>query len=379
MKSIAYIPGSNGAGNASQMTVQNVRSPGASDILVNTVTGVSTKFYGSMGAPHTFTDPVTSETITIISEATAVDFAGHVDTGKLVIDAIAPGYVDTRGSLVGDIVVIRPNTEWANNLFNVLGQSLNDDGTIKDTAITYQPTISDYIQSGGVWSTVSGLNGAMTSLTGWQGGHLNTVALITSRTFTVSKDTYIDVLRNTVTNAFSIVYTEVANAAASPALAANSIRLAKVVTSGAAITSIVQSGIDSLSNTIKPSGSIGASNIDFSSFISRQNDTTNTAPGGIRVETGWGTITGNNLTIISEQVTFKTPFTSVPIILVSGAGGMLSIGAAYPDTTGAYDDNLMCSSAKQTAASFYVYLARAAGATFGSTTSVFYTWIAIGA
>lgn len=134
MQSLAYIPGSNGAGNASQMTVQNVRAPGASDILVNTVTGVSTKFYGSMGEPHTFTDPVTGESITIISEATAVDFAGHVDSGKLVIDAIAPGYVDTRGSLVGDIVVIRPVTEWANNIFNVLSQAHNDNGTLKTGA-----------------------------------------------------------------------------------------------------------------------------------------------------------------------------------------------------------------------------------------------------
>lgn len=144
MQSIAYIPGSNGAGNASQMTVQNVRAPGASDILVNTVSGVSTKFFASMGAPHTFTDPVTGETITIISEATAVDFAGHVDSGKLVIDAIAPGYVDTRGSLVGDIVVVRPTTEWANNIFNILNADHNDTGTHKDNTINPTGTVVDF-------------------------------------------------------------------------------------------------------------------------------------------------------------------------------------------------------------------------------------------
>lgn len=220
------------------MTVQNVRSPGASDIIVNTVTGASTNFYASMGAPHTFIDPVTGETITIISEATAVDFAGRIDSGKVVIDAIAPGYVDTRGSLVGDIVVIRPITEWANNLFNTISASHNDDGSIKNSAIIYNPNISDYIQSGGVWSVLTGFNAAMTALVGWQAGNRNIVAAVATRAFTLSKDTYVDVLRNTGTNVFTLVYTEVNNNAASPALAANSIRLGIVVTSGAAITFI---------------------------------------------------------------------------------------------------------------------------------------------
>lgn len=144
MQSIAYIPGSNGSGNASLMTVQNVRSSGASDILVNTVIGVPNQFFGSMGAPHTFTDPVTGETITLISEATAVDFAGHVDSGKLVIDAIAPGYVDTRGSLVGDVVVIRPTTEWANNIFNILNADHNDGGTHKTNTVNPVGAVVDF-------------------------------------------------------------------------------------------------------------------------------------------------------------------------------------------------------------------------------------------
>lgn len=265
MKSIAYIPASNGAGNANQMTVQNVRSAGASDIIVNTVTGVPTKFYGSMGAPHTFTDPVTSETITIISEATAVDFAGHIDTGKVVIDAIAPGYVDTRGSLVGDIVVVRPVTEWANNLFNVLSQSLDDDGTIKGAVL---PSIGDHVSNGGgIWAAVSGLNASMTALAGWQANKQGTIAALASRTFTASKDTYIDVLRNTTTNAFSLVYTEVANGAAAPALAANSFRLAKVVT-GATVTSVVQTGWDSLFNTIYPNAPISPAQISVNGLYS---------------------------------------------------------------------------------------------------------------
>lgn len=93
------------------MTVQSVRSPGATTILVNTVANVSDKFIGTMGTPHTFTDPVTGETITQISEATAVDFYGHIDGSNVEIDDIAEGYTDL-GSEVGDIIIIRPTTSW---------------------------------------------------------------------------------------------------------------------------------------------------------------------------------------------------------------------------------------------------------------------------
>lgn len=137
MQSIAYVNGSDGSGNASLMTVQNVRAGGASTIQVNTVLGVPDKFYASMGTPHTFTDPVTSETITVISEATAVDFAGHVDGSNIEIDQITPGYTDI-GSAVGDVIIIRPVTEWANNLANILAASLEDNGSPKP--LTKNPT-----------------------------------------------------------------------------------------------------------------------------------------------------------------------------------------------------------------------------------------------
>lgn len=107
-----YVKASDASANSSLMTIQSVRAPLATTINVNTVAGVPTRFTGTMGTPHTFNDPVTGETITIISEASAVDFAGHVDSGHLEIDKIAPGYTD-QGSKVGDIVIIRPTSQWA--------------------------------------------------------------------------------------------------------------------------------------------------------------------------------------------------------------------------------------------------------------------------
>lgn len=135
MQSIERIKASDGSGNANVATVQSTRSPGASTISVDTVLGINEGgFEGSMGTPHTFTDPVTNETITVISEDTCVDFSGHVDGGNLEIDDIAPGYTDL-GSEVGDIVIIRPTTNYANNLADVLAEGHNDDGTPNDNTI----------------------------------------------------------------------------------------------------------------------------------------------------------------------------------------------------------------------------------------------------
>lgn len=139
MASIQKIKGSDGSGNANVATIQSIRSPGATTIDVDTVLGINPGgFAGSMGTPHTFTDPITSETITVISDATAVDFTGHVAGANLEIDTIAPGYTDA-GSAVGDIVVIRPTTQYADNLAAVLDVALEDDGKISPAAPINSP------------------------------------------------------------------------------------------------------------------------------------------------------------------------------------------------------------------------------------------------
>lgn len=97
----------------------------------------------------------------------------------------------------------------------------------------------DYVASGGVWSGdayASTLNASMTAVTAYINGRRGTVAAVTARAFTASKDTYVDVLNNSGT--FSLVYTEVANDSASPALAANSIRLAIIVTGASNIANV---------------------------------------------------------------------------------------------------------------------------------------------
>ncbi len=135
MASINLIKASDGTGNASTATVQTVRNSGVTTIIVDTVNNIPATFMGSMGTPHTFVDPVTSEEITVISEATTVDFTGHVSGANLEIDSIAPGYTDL-GSAVGDIIVIRPTTAWADNIATVLAVAHSDTGAITNASVT---------------------------------------------------------------------------------------------------------------------------------------------------------------------------------------------------------------------------------------------------
>lgn len=98
----------------------------------------------------------------------------------------------------------------------------------------------DYIASGCVWSGdayASTRNASMTSGVIYISGRRLTLVAVTARSFTASKDTYIDASDNGDGTAL-LTYTEVANNAASPALAANSIRMAIIVTGASNIASV---------------------------------------------------------------------------------------------------------------------------------------------
>lgn len=112
--------------------------------------------------------------------------------------------------------------------------------------------LTDFVLSGFTWSLVSGLNGAMTAgvayITNPSGLMVRIeVPAITSRTYTASKDTYVDIAYDG-----TVAYVEVANGATTGMpLTADSIRVAKVVTNGSTITSVVQYGGDPLGNAIR--------------------------------------------------------------------------------------------------------------------------------
>lgn len=105
-------------------------------------------------------------------------------------------------------------------------------------------TIHPFVQSGCVWSPVTGLVGTMSSGVVYVGpsGLINRAPIngVGSHTFTASQDTYIDIDYNG-----NINYQGVSNGASAPSLTANSVRVAKVVTGASTISTITQAGTDS--------------------------------------------------------------------------------------------------------------------------------------
>lgn len=95
----------------------------------------------------------------------------------------------------------------------------------------------DYVASACVWTGDSvgvNRNASMTAGVVYINGRRIIISAVVARTFTASKDTYIDILDNN-DGTGTLVYTEVANNAASPSLAANSMRIGIIVTGATTI------------------------------------------------------------------------------------------------------------------------------------------------
>lgn len=105
---------------------------------------------------------------------------------------------------------------------------------------TIPGSIFDYVISGGIWSGDSygsNRNASMTALSIYINNRTIAITAVVARTFTASKDTYVDVLDN-ADGTGTLVYTEANNNAASPALASNSVRLAVIVTGAGSIANV---------------------------------------------------------------------------------------------------------------------------------------------
>jgi hypothetical protein len=118
-------------------------------------------------------------------------------------------------------------------------------GNIQNTSITHgkldansdpvnrwDEAFNDFVYTGLLPPTATGLSSTTTLGTAYIEG-MRVVKDATAHTYTASKDTYVDLSKDGV-----YTYSEVANGAAAPAVAANSIRLAKVVTDGSDVTSV---------------------------------------------------------------------------------------------------------------------------------------------
>lgn len=139
---------------------------------------------------------------------------------EITVTNAATGGVPTISATGGDTAI---------NL-NLRGKGLAKTVTIGAGATTIFPY--DYVVSGCVWSGDAYGSTRVASMTAGVvviNGNPITVAAVTSRTFTASKDTYVDVL-DAGDGTGTVVYTEATNNAASSALAANSIRIGIIIT-----------------------------------------------------------------------------------------------------------------------------------------------------
>lgn len=195
----------------------------------------------------------------IIAKVNTSGGASDDNDGALVFQAVegtpgadAPTDAEIESEIgAGVPFLVLAHVELANNFTTISNSEITDMRVKANTnARTQEDNHADFVASGLVWSQDSGLVGTMTSGYAYIGGRLVSKSTLL-KTFTASKDTYVDLPAGSYpTNEDDLTYTAVSNGAAAPALAAGSIRLAKVVTDGSGITSVVQTSIDNAGENI---------------------------------------------------------------------------------------------------------------------------------
>ncbi len=123
---LEYIRASDGTGEAVRATVQAARSVGATTLQLDSNTNYPDKLIATTGNYNAEEDKLVPGSITVM--------LCHRDGPNIIIDEFAPGYTDA-GNTVGQIVVIKPATAWADMIADLLEVSHNPDGTLNDDAI----------------------------------------------------------------------------------------------------------------------------------------------------------------------------------------------------------------------------------------------------
>lgn len=218
----------------------------------------TTKLYTDVGAADT---TITLETPPTVTSGRLVLEARNVSKREVI------KYTGVSGNQVTGVLRgqggTTAQTHLANTLveMNLTAEDLEDAINVPNDVVTrFDESLGDFIASGLVWSQTALLVGEMTAGVVYIDGERLVIGALSGINFTASKDTYVDVGVDGVVD-----YDPVANGASAPALAGSHVRIAKVVTNGSGITSVVQTGVDSLGNTIRPSGSVTPDKLNLSS------------------------------------------------------------------------------------------------------------------
>lgn len=223
--SLTYITGATDTGSAVGDVVEmNPTASWADNLVQGLLVG------HNQDGTHATSLPLTTPKITTsINDANGNEVIRTPATTSAVNDVTV-----TNAATGGTPVIAASGDDSAVNL-NLRGKGLAKTVTIGAGATTIFPY--DYVVSGCVWTADAAGSTRVASMTSGVvviNGNPVTVAAVTSRTFTASRDVYVDVLDNGDGTGL-LVYTDNTTNAASPALASNSIRLAIIVVGASSI------------------------------------------------------------------------------------------------------------------------------------------------
>lgn len=187
----------------------------------------------------------------------------------------------------------------------------------------------DFVASGLVWTGdayASTRNASMTSGVVYINGRRISISSVTARSFTASKDTYIDILDN-ADGTGTLVYTEVTNNAASPALAANSVRVGIIVTGASNIASVASINQGQETKLLPIASSLAYKITDSLGNLICPRDPT-------RKLLGYRIMTANQGSITAEAVVTEL---NVPIKVPTGRKVKLTLAGTKSNTSSSTD------------------------------------------
>lgn len=256
MADIQLIRGSNGNGPAARPVVTAARSSGSLTIKVNSTTNLPTRFIGTWGKLNQETGKLVSSTIR--------DFYGQLNGSDIDLVRMADGFTDD-GNEIGDVIVLKPNTDWTHNLADVIQKQADD---IQGTVTARDELLADSIVSGtGLVTVTSGRTIAISNMTYYMNGIRLTKTGIPNKTLTATKDTY-----GYINAAGDVSYVEVA-VGATPTAPANSIPFVQLTTNATAVTSTLLMSRSSIRYE-------GINDSDFTTIVGEK-DRTFTASQGV--------------------------------------------------------------------------------------------------
>ncbi len=141
MDDYSKLSASDGTGEAVVANIENNRSIGATTLDVDNVDNWPAEFIFVTGTlnPNNYID---NSSMTIMY--------GHLDAGNIVIDGYAPGYTDA-GNTAGQIAIIKPTTEWVNQVVELARVAHDDDGKLKvDAPVTGGTSLRNLLPTGAI-------------------------------------------------------------------------------------------------------------------------------------------------------------------------------------------------------------------------------------